>query len=84
MKLTPRSAVLAGALALSACATALPQAAPSAIPAASVPVCGFEAPYLPDPCRMEVAPGEWLVVRNPAVKPASRPRWWWALLVIAL
>lgn len=81
--MTARAGVLAAVL-LSACATARPHAAPSAIPASSVAPCGFEAPYLPDPCRMEVAPGEWLVIRNPAVKPASRPRWWWALLVIAL
>jgi hypothetical protein len=32
---------------------------------------------LPDPCRYEVAPGEWLVVRNrqPEKARKHRPRW---------
>lgn len=52
-------------------------------PVASLPVCGFEAPYLPEPCRMQVAPGEWLAVRNPKpqeTKPHSR--WWWLLMAL--
>ena len=53
--------------------------------AAAVPVCGFEAPYLPDPCKVQVAPGEWLVVSesrtpNPQVKKHSR--WWWLLMAL--
>lgn len=47
----------------------------------SLPVCGFEAPYLPEPCRMQVAPGEWLAVRNPKPEPTKHHGWLWWLLV---
>lgn len=81
--MTARAVVLSAALALSACATSRPQA-PRVVPTASVPRCGFEAPYLPDPCRMEVAPGEWLVISNPNPKETKRHGWLWWLLVAGL
>lgn len=47
----------------------------------ALPACGFEAPYLPDPCRLEIAPGEWLRISNPAPQETKRHGWlWWLLL----
>lgn len=46
-----------------------------------LPVCGFEAPYLPDPCRLEVAPGEWLRISNPKPKETKKHGWLWWLLI---
>lgn len=54
--------------------------------AAEPPPCAFEDPYLPEPCTIEVAPGERLVVRNAAPEGrgpqgAKRHGWlWWLLL----
>lgn len=46
-----------------------------------LPVCGFEAPYLPDPCRLEVTPGEWLRISNPKPKETKKHGWLWWLLI---
>lgn len=59
-------------------ATAQPPTSPRT---EELPVCGFEAPYLPDPCRMEVTPGEWLRVSNPRPQPTKRHGWLWWVLV---
>lgn len=54
--------------------------------AAQVPPCAFEDPYLPEPCTLEIAPGEKLVVRNaaPEGRGGGEARkhsfWWWLLL----
>lgn len=59
---------------------------PVELRAAEPPPCAFEDPYLPEPCTIEVAPGEKLVVRNAAPegrgeKDAKRHSWlWWLLL----
>lgn len=46
-----------------------------------LPICGFEAPYLPEPCRLEVTPGEWMRVSNPRPKATKHHSWlWWLLL----
>lgn len=50
-----------------------------------LPVCGFESPYLPEPCRMQVQPGEWLAIRNPKPEPTRHHGWlWWALVGVIL
>ena len=45
--------------------------------------------YLPDPCRMEVTPGEWLKVSSPkpeGVGDAAKPKKhkWWTVVLAAL
>lgn len=67
---------------LSGCATATVKTAPAvSVPVAQLPVCGFEEPYLPDPCRKEVTPGEWLAISNPAPEPTKKHGWVWWLLI---
>jgi hypothetical protein len=46
-----------------------------------LPICGFAEPYLPEPCRLEVTPGEWMRVSNPHPKATKHHSWlWWLLL----
>ncbi len=80
-----RPAALALALLLGACASAPPRVAARPDPA-TLPVCGFVDPTIPDPCRWEVRPGEWLVVRNAHPEtPTRRHGWlWWAFLAVVL
>lgn len=49
-----------------------------------LPRCSFEDPWLPEPCRIEVAPGEWLLVRNagPEREQKRHSRWWWLLVAL--
>ena len=54
------------------------------VPVSSLPRCGFEAPYLPEPCKVEVTKGEWLAVRNPKLKPVKHHTWVWWFLVAGL
>lgn len=54
-------------------------------PVETLPVCGFEAPYLPDPCKLEVRKGEWLAIRNPRPEPTKHHGWlWWALIGVLI
>lgn len=52
-------------------------------PVMSLPICGFEEPYLPDPCRKEITPGEWLRISNPQVRATKHHGWlWWFFLAL--
>lgn len=69
---------------LSGCASAPVKTAPAvSVPVAQLPVCGFEEPYIPDPCRKEVTPGEWLAISNPTPEPTKKHSWiWWFFLAL--
>ena len=55
----------------------------SPMPIEDIPPCAFEDPYLPEPCKMEVTKGEWLVVRNPRPEPTKKHNWlWWFFLAL--
>lgn len=87
--------LLLAVLPLAACATKRPtpvlrQPTPQALMA--LPVCSMDTgvSWLPDPCRMEITKGEWLMVSSPKpegtgdpAKPAKK-KWWVGLLVALL
>lgn len=55
----------------------------SPIPIEQIPPCAFEDPYIPEPCKMEVTEGEWLIVRNPRPEPTKKHNWlWWFFLAL--
>lgn len=58
-------------------------APPVELRADQVPPCAFEDPYIPEPCKMEVTKGEWLIVRNPRPEPTKKHNWlWWFFLAL--
>jgi hypothetical protein len=84
-----RNAIYGVALLILGCASAKPaqpRLDPHRLDACTIWEDSNGSYTLPDPCRYEVAPGEWLAVRTPRAEPSKRhSRLWWlltALLVI--
>lgn len=73
---------------LAALLTASCASAPVRVDLMALPVCSMDtgASWLPDPCRYEVRPGEWLRVSTPMPEGPGEPakakrRPWWAVLL---
>ena len=89
-------AVFTLAVLISACATKRPTPVPVKQPTSQIlmalPVCSMDtgASWLPDPCRMEVSKGEWLMVSTPKPEGVGHPekpskkKWWVGLLAALL
>ncbi len=78
--------IAGAALVLSGCAS---MRIPPLVDTSAVSVCSTwsdaNGSYtLPDPCRYEVTPGEWLIVRHAQPKPEGHSRLWWLMLALLI